>query len=337
MLLSTGKKSFQNMGHIIQKSGDTVARLLRSAEANMEQMQRISNQMFKRQKRLYCVMDDTLIKKYHSRFMQGCGMFFDTKIGRRIMSFRLVIGLISDGKIAIPITCAYLFSKELLEQIPEKFPSKDDLAKTIVETAIKLFPDIEIIVAADGLYATREFISWCTSNKIKLEVRMHSNRKIVYKGQTIAVRDLVGMFGIQPKGIQMARTVTAEWHGITLEISVVRRIDKHGNETIIFQAATYKARPQAHAKAYKVRWKIEKLNRTTKQYLGLQDCYSCSLSKQHAHVSSALLAYALAQVEAKKYKLDTPEKAIRRLRKENTSQATNHLGRLDQIFGECCA
>ena len=163
------------MGHIIQKSGDTISRLLRSAEANMEQMQRISNQMFKHQKRLYCVMDDTLIKKCHSRFMQGSGMFFDTKIGRRIMSFRLVIGLISDGKIAIPITCAYLFSKELLEQIPEKFPSKDNLAKTIVETAIKLFPDIEIIVAADGLYATLKFISWCQSKNIKLEVRMHSN------------------------------------------------------------------------------------------------------------------------------------------------------------------
>lgn len=337
VLLSMGKKSFKNMGHIIQRSGDTVSRLLRSAEDNMKQARHISQQMFKHKKRLYCIMDDTLIKKCHSRFMQGCGMFFDTKISKSIMSFRLVIGLISDGKIAIPITCAYLFSKELLEQIPEKFPSKDDLAKIIVATAIKLFPDIEIIVTADGLYATREFISWCKNRKIKLEVRMHSNRKIVYKGQTIAVRDLVGVLGIKPKGLQMARTITAEWHEITLEISVVRRIDKHGKETIIFQAATYKARPQVHAKAYTVRWKIEKLNRTTKQYLGLQDCYSCSLSKQHAHVSSVLVAYALAQVEAKKRKFDTPEKAIRALRQENNDQTTDRLIRLDQIFGECLA
>lgn len=337
ILLSTGKKSFQNMGHIIQKSGDTISRLLRPAEDNMKQMQLISKQTFRYSKRLYCVIDDTLIKKCHSRFMQGCGMFFDTKIGRRIMSFRLVIGLISDGKIAIPITCAYLFSKELLERIPEKFPSKDDLAKIIVETAIKLFPDIEIIVTADGLYATREFISWCKNKKIKLEVRMHSNRKIDYKGRTIAVKDLVGILGIKPKGLQMVRTVTATWHEIKLEISVVRRIDKHGKETIIFQAATYKTRPQAHAKAYKIRWKIEKLNRTTKQDLGLQDCYSCSLSKQQAHVSSVLLAYALAQVEAKKRKLETPEKAIRALRQENTDQTEGYLTSLNQIFGGYCA
>jgi hypothetical protein len=111
MLLSTGKKSFQNMGSFIQRSGETIARLLRPAEANMEQMQRISQKMFQHRKILYCIMDDTLIKKYHSRFMQGCCLFFDTKIGRRIMAFRLIIGL--------------------------------------------------IIVAADGLYATREFIFWC--------------------------------------------------------------------------------------------------------------------------------------------------------------------------------
>jgi SRSO17 transposase len=337
VLLSTGKKSFQNMGRIIQRSGDTVSRLLRPAEANMEQMQHMSQQVFRHPKRLYCIIDDTLIKKCHSRFMQGSGMFFDTKIGRSIMSFRLVIGLISDGKIAIPISCAYLFSKELLEQIQEKFSSKDDIAKTIVKTAMKLFPNIEIIVTADGLYATREFISWCKSNKIKLEVRMHSNRKIVYKGRIIAVRDLVGVLGIRPKGLQMARTITAEWYGIELEITVVRRIDKHGKETIIFQAATYKTRPQMHAKAYKVRWKIEKLNRTTKQDLGLQDCYSCSLSKQYSHVSSVLLAYALAHVEAKKRRLNTPEKAIRALRQENANHTEGNLTALNQIFGECLA
>jgi len=325
------------MGSLIGKSGDTIVRMLCPADVNIEKMQRISQKIFQHRKRLYCIMDDTLIKKYHSRFMQGSGMFFDTKIGRRIMAFRLVIGLISDGKMAIPITCAYLFSKELLAQIPERFPSKDDLAKMIVKTAKKLFPNIEIIVVTDGLYATREFIAWCKNNKIKLEVRMHSNRKIVYQGQEVAVRDLVDRFSIIPKGLQMARTVTAEWHGIRLEISVVRRIDKHGKESIIFQAATYKARPQTHRKTYTVRWKIEKLNRTTKQSLGLQDCYSRSLSKQHSHVTSVLLAYALAQVEAKRYKLETPEKAVRRLRSENNTGITHCLTRLNQIFGECIA
>jgi len=36
--------------------------------------------------------------------------------------------------------------------IEEKFSSKEDIDKIIVKTAIKFFPDIKIIVCADGLY-----------------------------------------------------------------------------------------------------------------------------------------------------------------------------------------
>lgn len=63
--------------------------------------------------------------------MHGAGMFFDTKIGRQIMAYLLVIGMISDGKFAIPIDCAYLFSKELTDLLEEKFSSKEDIAKII--------------------------------------------------------------------------------------------------------------------------------------------------------------------------------------------------------------
>ena len=44
-------------------------------------------------------------------------MFYDSKIGKRIMACRLVIGMLSDGKISIPIDCAYLFSAELTNQL----------------------------------------------------------------------------------------------------------------------------------------------------------------------------------------------------------------------------
>ena len=50
--------------------------------------------------------------------------------------------------------------------------------------------------------------SGAKENSIKLEVRMHSNRKIVFKRQTIAVRDLVEKFGILPKGLQNSATRT---------------------------------------------------------------------------------------------------------------------------------
>jgi hypothetical protein len=330
MLMSIGKKSFENLGTVINKSGDTAARLLQQAEVSLNHAQSISQSLFRGKRRLYCIIDDTLIKKIFSRYMQGAGMFFDTKARTQIMAYRLVVGMISDGKFAIPIECAYLFSKELTDELEDKFPSKEDIAKAIVKTAKRLFPNAKIIVVADGLYSTICFLKWCIDNHIAAEMRMHSNRVIEYNGVKITLRNLSKH--IRPKGRQMARTVTVKWHDIELELTVVRRIDKHGEESIVFQCATYKASPIEHVESYKVRWYIEKFNRTAKQELGLQDCFSRSLQTQRNHVAAVLLAYALVQLEMKTRKLHTPEEAIRRSEKKNIQTLLSRFMRLDQIF-----
>lgn len=319
ILVSTiGKKSFENLGRLIQVSGDTVYRLLHPAEISFQQSRSIAQSMFAKKKTLYVGIDDTLIKKIYSKMMQGAGMFFDTKVGRQIMAFRLVIAVITDGKFAIPIDCAYLYARELLDLIEDKkFQSKDDIAKSAVETAIKLFPDAKLVVVVDGLYSTVEFVRWCKRKNIRLEARMHSNRVVEYKGQKVKIRDFLNMKGMEPKGRQMARTISVVWHEIDSELTIVRRIDKNGKESIVFQIATYKALPREHVANYGKRWSVEMINRTTKQELGLQECYSRKLETQHSHVAAALLAYALAQVEMRVCGLDKPEEAIRRCKTKN--------------------
>ena len=326
-LLSIGKKSFENMGRLIQRSGDTVHRLLNPASISFIQSRDIAQLMFAGKKSLCVGIDDTLIKKIFSKMMQGAGFFFDTKIGRRIMAYRLVIGIITDGRFTIPIDCAYLFAKELLDAIKQKFLTKDEIAKLIVETAIKLFPETKLTVVVDGLYSTVVFLSWCKSKNIRMEARMHSNRVVEYKGKRIKVKDLLQLKGLQPKGRQMARTIPIVWHNMNLELTIVRRFDKHDNETIVFQVATYKALPREHVANYKKRWSVEMLNRTTKQEIGLQECYSRSLETQHNHVAAVLLGYALAQLDMKTYKLDTPEQAIRHCKTKNVSFLTKRFAR----------
>jgi len=314
-------------------SGDTFARRLQPAEVSLKQAQSISQSMFRKKKKLYCIIDDTLIKKFFSLYMQGAGMFFDTKIGRQIMAYRLVIGMISDGKFAIPFDCAYLFSKELTDELDDKFPSKEDIAKAFVLTAMKLFPNAKLIICADGLYATEDFIRWVKENNFAAEMRMHSNRVVIYQGEKIALKKLLQKKGMHPKGRKMARTITATWYGMELEITIVRRIDKRGNESIVFQCATYKASPKEHVKAYDARWYIEKCIRTTKQKLGLQDCFSRSLKTQHSHVAAVLLAYSLAQLHMKMYKLKNTEQAIRQLKEKNIGDIISRFTPIDQIFG----
>ena len=333
LIMSNGKRSFENMGRTIGKSGDTVRRMLRSAQENHETLRVICKFFFKNAKQLFVVIDDTLIRKVSSHLMQGSGWHFDTKIGRSIIAFRLMVCLITDGKSALTIDSAYLFAKELIDLIKDqKFPSKNDIAKSMVLTAKKLFPRKRLTVVADWLFATLEFVLWCKQHRIRLEVRMHSNRKVVYKNTELSVKELALRFNIVPNGRKMVRTVHVVWHGICLWLTVVRRINKHGIETIVFQAATYKDKPIKHKLAYDKRWNIEKLFRTGKQALGLSDCYSLKLTVQHSHVTSVLLASTLVQIEKKEKRFDKPEAAIRHLKTQNVSTVLNRFSPVNQIF-----
>lgn len=331
-ILSMGKRSFENMGLLIQRSGDTVKRLLYPAEYSFQVSKDIGKSMFTKEKTLCVGIDDTLLRKIYSKFMQGAGMFFDTKIGRSIMAYKLVICIITDGKFAIPIDCAYMFAKEILDSINEKFPPKDEIAKSFVKTATKSFSDKKIIVVVDGLYASVAFVRWCKTENINLEARMHSNRVVEYKGEKIKVKDLLKKKGLRPKGRQMARTVSVVWHEIELELTIIRRFDKKDRESIVFQVATYKALPREHVANYKKRWKVEELNRTTKQEIGLQECFSRSLETQHKHVASVLLAYAFAQLERKVSRLDNVEQALKRFKTKSANFLIDRFSRFSKGF-----
>jgi hypothetical protein len=156
---------------------------------------------------------------------------------------------------------------------------------------------------------------------------MHANRVVEYNGKRVSLKNLAEIGVLRTTKKKKFRTVKVLWKGLAIYITAIKRIDKYGNETHVFTASTYKAEPRKHAKNYQTRWLIEQLFRTTKQHLGLSDCQSTSLDKQHAHVLSVLLSYARAQFYKLKKKLKTPEVALRHIREEfnNYKNTPNHL------------
>ena len=68
----------------------------------------------------------------------------------------------------------------------EKFQTKDAIAKAFVETAIRLFPGVKMIVTVDGFYSTIKFLKWCKERNISMEARMHSNRVVEFQGHFAA-------------------------------------------------------------------------------------------------------------------------------------------------------
>jgi hypothetical protein len=326
LIKSIGKKSFQCLGDLAGKSRSTISRLLPSAEQNFESMKKIAQTFFHKKLELILVFDDTLIKKMHSHFMRGSGKFYDSKIGRRIMAYKLLCSAITDGNYIFPLQCLYLFSVEFQ---PEIMQSKGDIVKQMYLYAKAIFPNKKIFVAADGAFATEEILTWCIKHQILAEMRMAKNRTVWYKNKKQALSKISDL---QPKGRHKARTIKVIWHELSLYITAQKRIDKHGDETIVYQVSTYAAKPSKHVAIYKKRWPIEKMFRTTKQHLGLQECFSTKIDVQLNHVTSVFLAYALLELERKAQKLPTPEAAIRSLKPRKISFLKQRINRLGDIF-----
>ena len=333
LILSTTKSSFESLGKQFAKSGDTIKRWLPTTQDSKQALVPIAKYLFKNSNVLTLAIDDTLLQKRYSRFMAGASYFFDTKIGRSVMAYRLIVGALTDGKYIVPIDFGYMFDADTL--LPGDITkTKLDFVKQFYYLARQLFPNIKIKLAADGLFSTISIIGWCLQSGIEVVMRMHKNRVVIFKNQRCKISDILS---IQPKGRQMARTVKVVWNELELYLTAERRIDKHGVESIVYLIATYKVKPIQYVYDYKKRWTIEMFFRTSKQHLGLTECFSRQLATQEKHTASVLLAYGLAQLEMKQKKLIKPEDALRTIKQQNLHTALNRFNRLDQIFGNAHA
>ncbi len=330
LISSNTKRSFENLAKQFNISGDTIKRWLPTKKRCQQASISLAKHLFNKARCLTLAIDDTLLQKIHSQFMAGASYFFDNKIGRSVMAYRLIVGAITDGKHIIPIDFGYMFDMDTL--FPEDvIRTKLDFMKQFYDLAKHVFPSAEIKLAADGLFATIDILQWCLKSGIKVVMRMHKNRVVFFKKKRYKISEIRS---ILPKGRQMARTIKVVWNELELYLTAERRIDKHGNESIVYLVATYNTRPIQYVRDYKKRWTIEKFFRTSKQMLGLTECFSRQLATQEKHIASVLLAYGLAQLEMKQKKLSIPEDAIRAIKQQDILSSITRFNRLDRIFGE---
>lgn len=336
LIKSTGKKSFENLSRICKIHPSTLRRSIPHHEESLNSLQAIAKSLFKNENMLVLAFDDSKIRKNYSKFMQGAGKFFDEKIGRRIMAFKIIVAGLTNGKIIIPIHFQYLFAPEYSES--ENVPKfvKADYMKQITENAQKALPSKEIVVAADGLFATVDVLRWLSNAHIKAVLRFAKNRKVLFKGQE---KKLSEIHALICNGRYKNRTIQAVWHGMNLYFTAVKRMDKHGETSIIYLVSTFVKSNQSYllAELYKKRWLIETLFRTTKQSLGLEDCFSRILEFQKNHVASVFLAYGILQIKRKIYRLKNPEEALKRSKHGNALSLKSSILALDHIFNEVFA
>lgn len=325
LLLSTPRrKTFEELGREACLSGDSISRLVEHSAATSQDLINIVKTMLKG-KRLFFIVDDTLILKIYSKNIQGACDNYDSADRTSYRSLCSVVALITDGETAIPVDQSLWISQEFKKDGYEK---KWEIAKKLIE---KIMKELSIYMfLADGLYAVKELLKWLIDQGIPFEMRFHSNRVIVdkeWKGQ-IKKSPKFKMSGRRPK-----RTIKAIWDGIALYFTAVRRVARTGRVTVVYQISNFKASASEHAQFYRYRWNIEKFFRTAKQKLGLNDCQSRKQKIQENHLFNVFFIYALLQYERKKHSLKNVETVIKRLNHLSFEEIKTRIMRSAQIFG----
>jgi SRSO17 transposase len=322
LLLSTGKRTCESMGKQAELSGDTMLRML-DEHVTIEEKCAVVNQFFNN-KRLDAIVDDVLLEKRHAKSIDGISFQRNTSTHTSCRSLCTVVIMVGDGEYYVPVTHQFWIKKEKTD--PD-YRTKHAIAKELLRSIIQ---HCKIrIVLADALYATVEFMKELNQLNLRFEMKIHANRIVILQsGEAIAIREA---FNGKLKGRRW-RTIPIAWKGLTLFLTACKRYNKHGECKIIYQISNYRATASAHFHAYKRRWHIEKFFRTGKQSLGLKDCQSRSLTRHTHHIDNVFIAYIILQMERRKYKLETPEAALRLIKKRNPDYLNSYLSAPNQIL-----
>jgi len=259
--------------------------------------------------------------------MEGTWKLYDGVLGKCVNGYRWFVVLLLHGDVAFPWECKFALPKELASENDETW--LQTIQRIYIDVQ-KNFPETKITIVADGAFATTSMVDWCVKGHLRAEMRMHKNRCVLYKGISIkisAIKELI------PKGRHFARTIQVVWYGNIISITAQRRVNKHGDETIVYQIATYEAKPALHVKTYQQRWPIEESFRRCKQLFGLQDCASTSFEKQSNHAAAILLSYSFVQLERISARCKCMEDAIRRLKNMDFNTMILRLNALNQNLG----
>jgi hypothetical protein len=324
LLSMPGRKNFESLAREIGTSGDSISRLVEHYSATTQDLITIVKKVFGR-KRLYLIIDDTLIMKIYSKLIPGTCDNYNSSDHKSYRSLCTVVALITDGETVIPIDKELWISKEFGTGA---YATKWQLAQRLLS---RLRNELTFyMLLADGLYAVYAFLNWLTSQDIKFEMRFHSNRVIDDHGFSCQIKK-------SPKfvmsGKRPMRTIRAKWYGTSFYFTALRRVAKTGKITIIYQISNYKASAREHTQAYRYRWNIEKFFRTAKQKLGLNDCQARRIELQENHILNVFFIYALLQVERKQARLKNVESAIKQLNLYDFDQIHHRIIRSAENFG----
>ena len=311
LVLYSGKKNCSAIARAANVSHDIAYDFFECHVDEKELLQSFLNRLFAslplKKETWYINIDETMIEKMFSKNIEAVAHNWNSTHGDTMKGFSVVASVITNGKITIPITFKTWYSEK---DHPDKHQTRIELAQALMLEIQKIAPHIMFLM--DGAFSSEGMIIFCRTHKIKYCMRFHSNKKVVIGWQEAQIRNHKR---IKISTKKNARAVTGYYKGEVVYLVAFKRKEKSGKIKIVYLVTSEKEAPKKTIAAYKKRWGIEKVFRTTKQHLGLRDCQARSASKQEAHIFAVFVAYSFLEIQKLKHRAKNPEQILHKIRR----------------------
>jgi hypothetical protein len=274
----------------------------------------------------YLIIDDFLVPKRYSSNIEGVYNEFDHVDNERIKGMRIVVIMWTNGQIRIPVAWAiwHKEKKHYLGRTPGgqakykhtgvclyevdgqevTYRTKNQIALNLLEKLLERGLRADYITF-DSWYASRENLISITGNpfvtRLECYSRLKSNRKVIYQGQMMTVKELDKLFPIKTFNhkhgayIKRVDILLPEYGPVKL---LLVRNDRHKepDKTKYMFTTDQTASASQVILRYRTRWAIETGFRDLKQELNVGSCQALSLEAQESHFALSILAFVLLEL-----------------------------------------
>jgi len=324
LLLSTGKKNCAAMSSNLGISYNSIYKYFDDFEYQKNIVKDFLINMVKihatKENPGILVVDTSQILKLYARKIKVLCYDFNNSIKFAARGMSCVTAVWSNGKIVIPLDFDFWVRKKDLKT-NEKYRKKTEISKELI---LELKTKISFAyVVLDGEYGNKDFLEFLHKNELYYSIRMPKNRKVSINGPELFLKD-------QPilkhKRNERYKSAEGTYKGILSNFVSHKRNGKNGTKQVVFIVSNLKGlSPREHVEAYSGRWPIEKMFRTLKQSLGLQQCQSISTKKQHAHIFATFLAFVELEIQKNNKKKRSPEQILKTMRVQNPVKIKPHI------------
>jgi len=317
ILLSTRKKNVSAMAEEVDITKKQLYRIYQNPKSHSEEIKdslvKIIKQNHSDSKPSVFIVDPTIIRKWFAKNIDGLSSDFDGVIQKSKACLVPVIAAWTNTKITIPFDFKFWIN----EKFTEVYKKKTDIAQLLILEFVKTIKTD--YVTLDGAFASKGMIEFFIKNLIHFCMRIPRNRVVV--SQKGVEAQLQNHPELKLKKNQRYKTIRGTYKGSKCFFTAHKAYSKPGRKPrIVFIVSDLNISPKEQAKAYGIRWNIEKAFRTMKQSLGLSDCQCLDSEKQRAHIFATFLAYAKLE-EKKSNKAKSPEAVLKIIRRRKPSES----------------